>query len=875
MYRSLFLFSLLPLFAAEAPSLRLPESVRPTRYSVELTLAPGKEDFSGRIDIDLTITAPQPVIWLNAIGLNVAEARLGGQKAQVIPGNDQVIGVAPAAPVQPGKTTLRMIYSGKISRSSSAGIFQLEEDKRSYIFTQFEPTDARRAFPCFDEPGIKTPWEISLRVPRQFLAVSNYPQASESDAGGGMKLVRFAATRPLPAYLIAFGVGPFEIVDAGRAGRKPVPLRIIVPAGRKAEAQYAGQAISQLLPKLEDYFGIPYPYPKLDSLVMPIGNFAMENAGLITYAEETLLSRPDRDSLPRKKRCAVVAAHEMAHQWFGDLVTTAWWNDIWLNEAFATWLETKIVAQWKPEWHIEADAIETTLAAMESDSLVSARRIRQPIESYDDIGNAFDSITYLKGSAVIRMFENWAGPDNFRRGVQQYLKDFADRSATAPQFLSAVSQAAKRDVAAPFSTFLDQPGVPVLRVAVKCGENAAPAVELEQSRYLPLGSPGGESQSWQIPVCLRYESGGAVRTQCDLLAAPKQSVPLREASACPSWIMANASGAGYYRTNYDEGWLSKLANNGAGRLSLSERLSALGDLSPLVSSGDLAPAVALTYAQRYSGSRQREIVENTVDIAAMLREPFSPQDAAANARLYILSVFGERAAELGWIPQKGESDDDRLLRIRLVPFVARGSHMLTLIDEAQRLASAWLKDHAAVDPALVEPVLSTAAISGGRTYFDALVSALDREKEPLARQAIFHALGSFPDPDLAEAALKLLLSPKYDAREAFRPLLFGPLENRETRRAPFDFVQKNLDALLARLPREVGEDFAAALPGVGEAFCDAASRAEIEAFFKDKAGSYTGGPRRLAQVLESIDICIAKHEKIAPDIALFLRGFKM
>ena len=262
-----------------------------------------------------------------------------------MPGGDQFIGFAFDRAIS-GQGVLHVAYQGKISRNSSAGIFQLKEDREWYVYSQFEPTDARRAFPCFDEPSFKVPWQMTLHVPKDDLALSNTPVQSESSEPNGMKTVRFKPSPPLPSYLVAFAVGRFDVVDAGRVG--PTPVRVIVPRGKSADAAYAATAIPQLLKLLEDYFGIPFPYEKLDSVVMPISDFAMENAGLITYAESSLLADPASETIDHKRELAGLCAHEMAHQWFGDLVTTAWWNDTWLNEAFATWMERKIPGEWQP-----------------------------------------------------------------------------------------------------------------------------------------------------------------------------------------------------------------------------------------------------------------------------------------------------------------------------------------------------------------------------------------------------------------------------------------------------------------------------------------------------------------------------------------------
>src|SRR5579864_1247042 len=488
--------------APEPPKLRLPDNTRPSRYAVDLTLIPDRDTFHGAVDISIDIRTPTSILWLNAAALKIQDASfrtVSGPiaRAQTLAGGADFAGFSFDHPVS-GKGVLHIAYEGTINRNSSAGVFQMKEGDQWYVYTQFEPTDARRAFPCFDEPAYKVPWQLTMHVRKNDAAFANTPQLSEADEADGMKVVKFKESQPLPSYLVAFAAGPFEIVDAGKLGK--TPLRVITPRGKTADAEYAAESIPQLLKLLEDYFGTPYPYEKLDSIVMPVSNFAMENAGLITYGETTLLSKPEQDSINRRRGMATVVAHEMAHQWFGDLVTTSWWDDIWLNEAFASWMERKIVAQWKPEWKIEVTAVNARLGAMREDSLVSARKIRQPIQSNDDIANGFDGITYEKGAAVIQMFETWIGREKFRKGVQIYLQKHAWGNATAADFEAGISAAAGRNIAPAFDTFLNQAGLPEVSMTLDC--SAKPKLLLAQKRLLPLGSKGSAQQTWRIPICV-------------------------------------------------------------------------------------------------------------------------------------------------------------------------------------------------------------------------------------------------------------------------------------------------------------------------------------------------------------------------------------
>jgi len=851
------------------PQLRLGDAVQPSRYAVDLTVVPNRDTFQGIVDIDIDIRTPSQLIWLNATRLTIQEAIFqpatrAAEHPRIVPGGEQFIGFAFDHPVS-GQGVLHVAYQGSVSRTDSAGIFQMKEDGRWYAYSQFEPTDARRAFPCFDEPSFKVPWQLTLHVPANDLALSNTPVLSESAARDGMKTVKFKATPPLPSYLVALAVGPFDIVDAGPVGNTPV--RVIVTHGKAPEAQEAAAAIPQLLKLLEDYTGMPFPYEKLDSVVMPVSNFAMENAGLITYGESMLLAKPADDTINHRREMATLCAHEMSHQWFGDSVTTAWWNDTWLNEAFATWMENKIPGEWKPAWGMDVSIARDRLGAMRLDELSSARSVRQPIESYDDIANAFDDITYEKGAAVIEMFEHWIGPEKFRDGVRRYLKQHAGGTATAADFEAAISAAAGRDVAPVFDSFLDQAGLPEVSVTLHCGSK--PAVALEQKRSMPPGSRNAP-ELWKIPVCMAYESGGEVHHQCDVIATAKAEVVLEAANTCPAWLLADDAEAGYYQTLYKGNLLKKLLSDNGRHLTAAERVGVLGEVNALVGTGDVSPRAALELVPEFSHDPNWQVVRSAADIASLLRHGDVPADLRQKGVRFIRQQFGDQALALGWTAKPDDTDDKRLLREKLVPFVASAGGEKQLIGEAGQLAKHWLKDRDGLPPEMVGPVLNVAAEFGGPDLFRQLRTAAAAEHDHLVRERMLDALGSFRNPEVAKASLDLLLSKDFDARESFYPLLFGPLAYAETRDLPFEFVKRHLNQLLARVPRDAGDDYAASLPQVGGAFCDASHRAELESFFADRVKAYTGGPRTLAQTLEGIDQCIADRRKLTPELEAFL-----
>jgi alanyl aminopeptidase len=855
------------VLAADPPTLRLPEGIRPVRYAAELTLLPDSPTFRAKIDIDVSIAAPTAAFYANARDLEIAAAEIEAHgkkmKLAVEQTNENFISLRAPSEIPAGSAKLHLDYSGKISPKSSEGIFQGRDGDKNYLFTQFEEIDARRAFPCFDEPGFKTPWQITLHVRSGDKAFANTPQVSETAEPGGMKKVVFAPTKPLPSYLIAFAVGPFDVADAGKVNDAKV--RIITPNGKLKEAKYATEVTATLIGRLQDYFGIPYPYEKADSIAIPLtyGFGAMENAGLVTYAQNILLADPATDTEQRHRLYASISAHELAHQWFGDLVTLAWWDDTWLNEAFATWTSSKILAEWKPEWKTRLGDLSPKFGAMGEDSLVTTRKIRQEIETNDDISNAFDNITYEKGAAVIRMFEVWAGEKQFQSGVTSYLKHYAHKNARMSDFLDAISQTGQPRLSAAFQTFLNQPGVPEISVALKC--DGAPSVTMSQKRYLPVGSQGSAEQTWQVPVCVRYRTATGIERECFLLDKTSADFKLTKASGCPALIAANESASGYYISSYQGDLLDKMVAQGAEFLNPAEQLTLIHDVSSLADAGDLKVGRALDVAVKFANSPEREIAAHAKNIVAGTKT-FLPPALLDNYSRFVLKVFGERARNLGWSAKAGEDQETRLLRPNLVPFVARYDNALGA--EARKLADGWLNNRNGVDADMIASVLSTAAYHGDRALFDELARELKKTKDGRQRGWIINALGSFREPKLVALALDLVIHSEIDTRET-AGLLYSGTGVPGTERMSFDFVKANLDEILKRAPSGGGSDFGAILPYSAAAFCDAGSEKDYIDFFQERAKKFTGGPRVYDQVLEGIRLCEAQKAAEAADIAAY------
>lgn len=860
--------------AALPPHLRLDDSVRPVRYAADLTLRTGASTFSGAIDIDVQLSRPASLIWLNAVDIAIRDAEIlaGGrtERATVEPGDVNFTALRVSSEIPAGPAHLRIRYDGKISPRDTAGIFQGRDGGHTYLYTQFESIDARRAYPCFDQPNFKTPWQITLHVLQEDKAVSNTREVSETSEAGGMKRVVFAPTKPLPSYLVAFAVGPFDIVDAGRAGKNRIPVRIVTPKGKADQAKYAAEVTPVIIQQLENYFGIPFPYDQADQVAIPltVGFSAMENAGMVTYAQSDILADPALDSSQRQRRYAANAAHELAHQWFGDLVTPVWWNDIWLNEAFATWMERKIIAQWKPQWNTRLTDLGSMFGAMNEDSLASTRSIRQPIESENDISNAFDGITYQKGASVIRMFESWVGEKQFQAGVKSYLTRYRFGNATANDFLDAIAADGKPQLTRAFSTFLDQPGFPEISVELKC--DGAPRVALRQKRYAPIGSEGAKPESWQVPVCLRYQTNSGPQQECFLLNRASAEFTLTKATGCPATLSGNADASGYYETADEPGMLDKLLGPQDHFLNAPERRTILHDLDMLADAGDAQISQALSAVPVFAQSPERPIVAEAQAVAREVR-PLVPPDLLPNYHRFVRASFGARAEALGWLPKREDDDETRLLRASLVPFVAVYGNDSALQAEARHLADLWLRTRQGIDPGMLNPVLTTAAFGGDRTLFDALLRALHDTQDRHLRNSLIDALSSFRDPALAQAAMQLVLQPDFDPRESLA-LLSPAVDTPQLEKLPFAFVQAHYEELVKRMPVGGGSDGRTRLLGVARGFCDEDSRQRFDGFFRERARQFVGGPRAFAQRDESIRLCEAKKAAQIGDLAQFLRG---
>jgi alanyl aminopeptidase len=854
-----------PALDPPQPTLRLPRNFVPTGYRARLAIDPASDGFTGSIEIDGDIRERSRGLWLHGRGLQVTAAKVtrpGGSVAvEVAAAGDDLLSLHPAQPLDPGPVTIALDYRGAFDLVDGVGAYKKSFDDVAYVETQFESIFARRVFPCLDEPDSKVPWQLTLDVPKDLVAVANTAPTGETALDAHTRRIAFAPTRPLPSYLIAFGVGPYELVDAGKT-RSGTPIRIIALKGRAGEARWAAETTSRIVQLLEDYFGTPYPYDKLDQLSRPtlLGG-AMENAGLITYGNRLILRDPAQITAGERLAWVSVAAHELAHQWFGDLVTTAWWDDIWLNEGFASWLGGKIVGQFDPAWRgdlLDTGGRETALAA---DSVVSARRVRQPIRNAGDIFQAFDGITYQKGANILAMFERAIGPDKFRDGVRAYLAAHRFGNATSADFVAAISEVAGHDVAPAFSSFLDQAGAPVVRTELRCPPGLPPTLVLGQRRYVLPGSPAPpEATPWRMPVCVAFDQGGGRRGEaCTELTSASTELPL-ETKTCPAWVFANAGGRGYYRTSQAEPGLVALRDRGWAQLTPAERMVAFGDVSAFAATGEVDVGIELSFVPKLLAEHHRVAINAAVESVWRARR-WLAADKLARLDAWTRKTFGPAARALSWQPHPRDDVDAERSRAALVALVA-WSGDAPLRAQAVALARTW---HT-LGSAIRSPVLAVAADADPAT-FDRLLAAATAETNPELRNDLLRALSQVTDPSRLRAVLALTFDKRLEVREA-RALVTAGRSLAQARLIEAYF-RDHLDELLARFP-DNGNGAATSLALVFLRGCDAGRRDDAQAFVKLHFGKLTGADRVIARGLEALDQCIAAQNLLGPKLEAWL-----
>ncbi|HJT97335.1 MAG TPA: M1 family metallopeptidase, partial [Rhodanobacteraceae bacterium] len=665
--------------ADDVPAGKLPATAIPKHYALHFTIDPRTDRFSGETRIDVELKQPSDRVFLHAEHLDIGKATVataGGKPTDAKPVVHADVGVLEldfGRRIAAGTIELALEYTAPFN-AKLEGLYKVRVGDDAYAVTQMEPISARWAFPGFDEPRFKVPFDIALTVPADEVAVANTRQTNETkSADGKSKTLTFATTKPLPTYLVAFAVGPWDVVDAppvpANAIRKdPLPLRGIAPRGKGKKLAWVLGETPAVIRFYEEYTNQPYPFDKLDLLGAPdFSAGAMENAGLIVY-RDALLLLDEHSPADRYRAVFNVNAHEIAHQWYGDLVTVPWWDDIWLNEAYATWAQRKATLALKPEYFGDMEALEARLYTMKNDSLLTARKVRQPIAGHGDIETAFDGITYQKGASVLGMFEAWVGEEKFRAGMREYLASHKFGSGNSDDLIVSLTKAGGKGEAFSKSmkSFLDQPGIPLVHTEVVCKDGKA-TLALSESRYLPFGVLGTGEPRWGVPVCTRFGRGTESATQCFLLDKAERRFDVE--GGCPDWYLPNAQALGYYRFDMAPGDLAKLAD-AVPALSAPEQVVYADALNSAFQRGDLGPAAVLDATPALARSDMPQVATALLGPFEWIREELATDRVRNALDAYATSIYAPRLTQLGYHRRPDDSSTTIALRQRLAQFLA-------------------------------------------------------------------------------------------------------------------------------------------------------------------------------------------------------------
>ncbi len=852
------LIALMPASSLQAQ--RLPTNVTPQHYS--LTLAPDLKSatFTGKEEIDVTLAQPATGITLNAAqitfqnvtitaGGNTQTAKVSEDKAT------QEVTLQVPNEIPAGKATIKIQYTG-ILNGELRGFYLSKTSQRNYAVTQFEPTDARRAFPSFDEPAMKATFSTTLIVDKGDMAISNTNVVSDTPGPAPDKhTVRFATTPKMSTYLVAFLVGDFQCVSGSSDG---VPIRVCATPDKVQLGTYALQGAEFFLHYYDNYFGIKYPMPKLDMIAIPdFEAGAMENFGAITYRETALLVDPKTASIDSKKIVATDVAHEMAHQWFGDMVTMQWWNNLWLNEGFATWMETKPVGAWKPDWHIAQDVALGTDGVLNYDAGKVTRAIRAKADTPSEINEMFDGITYQKGGAVLDMTENYEGEEVFRRGVHKYLSAHMYGNATAQDFWNAQTETSGKPIDKVMDSFIAQPGVPLLTfTAPQSGSTSAS----QQRFYLSPDIQATQPQTWTIPVCFKTAAGADATPQCELLSSSQQTLAVPSAPI----FYANANDKGYYRTEYAPADYNRILGAIENHLTPPERIGFAGNEWALMRSGRGSIADYMNLAAALRNDQNSGVID---DVANAVRTVDERIATPADRKLLAEWVREQFRPAYDRVKNITPSDtvEKRELRATLFAVLGEIGHDPQIIAEAQQLTQKYLANPASVEPSLARPALEIATANGDSHLFDQLQQLSKTSNNPEVQTTALFSLANFHDPALLRRALDYATSGQVRNQDSAFFFVIA-LRSRDTRPIAWEYMRKNWDKVHAQLTPLIG----GALVGSTGSFCTADKAQEVQTFFA--AHPVMAAERAVKRATDAIHDCTVLRAAQQAKLTSWLSG---
>lgn len=839
---------------AHGQEARLDGNARPVEQSVLLRTDPASDSFSGSTQISLTLSKPTSEIRLHAADIAVKKATLewGDRSQPLTPraGKDGTVALVSPSPLTPGSYRLRLEFEGPFNKRSS-GLYKYTDQGLPYLSTQFEMSAARLCFPCFDEPSYKIPYQLTVRAPKGQNVYSNTPE-TKTTAQGEWLVHEFAKTPPMPSYLVALAVGPYEDAPVEKLS---VPGRIVTPRGKLPLSAFSRRETPKILGALEDYFGIKYPYEKLDQVAVtefPFG--AMENAGMVTYREDLLLVNEATIQEDSRTSSLMVISHELAHQWFGNLVTMKWWDDLWLNEAFATWMAAKVVNGLYPE--LEYDLSTPQNRVMSQDANLSTKPIRKPIRNEADIFDGL-GLAYNKGGAVLNMVERWMGEKTFQAGMRSYLEKHRFANADAADLWNALGEASGKDVEAVLKSFTEQSGFPLITV-VTYGASA----EISQTRFLNAGVQGAE-QTWTLPLFLRYgdESRQAVTTV--LLDGPETTVELEFE---PRWIYPDDGAVGYFRWQLgDHGVKALLANRD--KLSNREKLALMYNLQGLVKADLMSVGEVMNATRSFLSDSHPTVVAFALGVLDANRHVFVNEGNRAAWKAFLRGAIQPVVDRFGLTPKAGESTKVKNLRPLLLRLLAEELGDEKVIATARASAMKYLSEPSQLNPSLVDVYLQIAARHGDLALVEAVKKAMVASTDPQRRTSLLETLGMFGGAEAQGAALDLMLDPAVTASD-LRVLLAENGVEEARRLRLLDWLEVNYEALVAKLPTPF-------LNVVPASVGDAPNRErlnEVLAFFAKQPDPSGAIGRETAKIKERVSSTIETRERGQASFDAFLKS---
>ncbi len=846
---------------------RLPTDVRPVEYDLHLEPDLEAGTFRGDVRIALGLDRARSEIVLHAADLAIEHAVARANDHEIaarvrLDRDAETATLRFARPLPAGEAVLVLRFAGRLNEHLR-GLYAAAANGRRYAFSQCEAADARRILPCFDEPAFKARLRVAVTVPDGAAAVSNGPVEREERAPGG-RIVYFAPTPPLSTYLLALAVGPLESSPVRTLGS--TPIRIWHVPGKGNLTEIGLEAAAEALARLEDYFAIPYPYGKLDLVAVPdFEAGAMENAGAVFFRETLLLLDPKTASLGERKRAAEVIAHELAHMWYGDLVTMAWWDDLWLNEAFATWMAYRVVDDWRPEWRMWQGFEHDRASALALDALANTHPIYAEVRSVAEATENFDAITYEKGAAVVRMIEHYLGPEAFRDGVRLYMRRHREGNTVAADLWRALEEASGKEVARVAQAWIAQPGFPLVSVGPARGRDEA-TLAVRQERFFadPRTPPARRRVRWPVPVVVKWGAHDGPSLTRVLVDKGSQLVTLPHAAKL-EWYFGNADGGGFYRVAHDPAARTALLAHLTDALTPVERLALAGDQWAFVRSAKASIAAFLDVVHALGEETDYDVLDGIAGPLDVIDEQVAAPASPVQQRLrdWIAVRFGPQLARLGWEAAPGEDDPTRLRRAAIVRLVGGVAEAPDVLAEARRRLDAYLADRASLEPNLADPVVSLAARAGDEALYDRYREVAAAAQTPQERRRFLLSLASFRTRETIGRTLAALLGPEIPTQDvAF--LLMRLLGNPVARGETWRFMTRRWSAIRRRVPPLMISRLVEATPALREP----RYAREMAAFFRKHP--VAEAKRALRQALEVFRLNAELRRRTAADLARWL-----